>query len=92
MRESLTIETRQLVALAEKSLDINTELLALVKVRRATRKVADLDRAAPLGAEFYSHLGVPAAGAWSGAEAAGASAYRHAAIRRRWAAPRSPRF
>jgi multidrug efflux system outer membrane protein len=39
----LAIETRQLVALAEKSVDIYTELLDLVKVRRVAGKVADLD-------------------------------------------------
>jgi NodT family efflux transporter outer membrane factor (OMF) lipoprotein len=39
----LAIETRQLLALAEESVDIYTRLLELVKVRRAAGKVADLD-------------------------------------------------
>ncbi len=39
----LAIETRQLLALAEQSVKIYTELLELVKVRRAAGKVADLD-------------------------------------------------
>src|SRR5208282_309797 len=39
----LAIETRQLLALAEQSVDIYTKLLELVKVRRDAGKVADLD-------------------------------------------------
>ena len=39
----LAIETRQLLALAEQSVQIYTQLLALVTVRRAAGKVADLD-------------------------------------------------
>lgn len=39
----LAIETRQLLDLAEESVDIYTKLLELVKVRRAAGKVADLD-------------------------------------------------
>jgi multidrug efflux system outer membrane protein len=39
----LAIETRQLLALAEQSVNIYTNLLELVKVRRAAGKVADLD-------------------------------------------------
>jgi len=39
----LTIEARQLLALAERSVAIYAELLDLVKVRRAAGKVADLD-------------------------------------------------
>ena len=39
----LAIETRQLLALAEQSVNIYTKLLELVKVRRAAGKVADLD-------------------------------------------------
>jgi NodT family efflux transporter outer membrane factor (OMF) lipoprotein len=39
----LTIETRQLVEIAEQGVRIYTELLDLVKVRRAAGKVADLD-------------------------------------------------
>ena len=39
----LAIETRQLLALAEQSVDIYEKLLDLVKVRRAAGKVADLD-------------------------------------------------
>jgi outer membrane protein, multidrug efflux system len=39
----LAIETRQLLGLAEQSVEIYTQLLELVKVRRAAGKVADLD-------------------------------------------------
>jgi outer membrane protein, multidrug efflux system len=39
----LAIETRQLLALAEESVRIYTQLLELVNVRRAAGKVADLD-------------------------------------------------
>jgi multidrug efflux system outer membrane protein len=39
----LAIETRQLLTLAEQSVDIYTRLLDLVKLRRAAGKVADLD-------------------------------------------------
>jgi multidrug efflux system outer membrane protein len=39
----LAIETRQLLALAEQSLKIYTDLFQLVKVRRAAGKVGDLD-------------------------------------------------
>src|SRR5690349_20488584 len=39
----LAIETRQLLALAQQSVDIYGHLLELVKVRRAAGKVADLD-------------------------------------------------
>jgi multidrug efflux system outer membrane protein len=39
----LAIETRRLLALAQQSVDIYTQLLDLVKVRRAAGKVADLD-------------------------------------------------
>jgi len=39
----LAIETRQLLALAQQSVDIYKQLLELVKVRRAAGKVADLD-------------------------------------------------
>jgi outer membrane protein, multidrug efflux system len=39
----LAIETRQLLALAEESVNIYRKLLELVKVRRAAGKVADLD-------------------------------------------------
>jgi len=39
----LAIETRQLLALAEQSVAIYSELLDLVRVRRAAGKVADLD-------------------------------------------------
>jgi outer membrane protein, multidrug efflux system len=39
----LVIETHQLLALAEQSVNIYTKLLELVKVRRAAGKVADLD-------------------------------------------------
>jgi outer membrane protein, multidrug efflux system len=39
----LAIETRQLVALAEQGVKIYSELLELVKIRRAAGKVADLD-------------------------------------------------
>jgi outer membrane protein, multidrug efflux system len=39
----LTIETRQLLALAEQSVAVYADLLDLVKVRRAAGKVADLD-------------------------------------------------
>jgi outer membrane protein, multidrug efflux system len=39
----LAIETRQLLALAEQSLNIYTNLLELVKVRRVAGKVGDLD-------------------------------------------------
>jgi outer membrane protein, multidrug efflux system len=39
----LAIETRQLLALAEQSVNIYTELLELVKVRRSAGRVADLD-------------------------------------------------
>ena len=39
----LAIETRRLLALAKQSVDIYTNLLNLVKVRRAAGKVADLD-------------------------------------------------
>ncbi len=39
----LAIKTRQLLTLAEQSVDIYTKLLELVKVRRAAGRVADLD-------------------------------------------------
>jgi NodT family efflux transporter outer membrane factor (OMF) lipoprotein len=39
----LAIETGRLLALAQQSVDIYTQVLALVKVRRAAGKVADLD-------------------------------------------------
>jgi multidrug efflux system outer membrane protein len=39
----LAIETRRLLALAQQSVEIYTQLLDLVKVRRAAGKVADLD-------------------------------------------------
>jgi outer membrane protein, multidrug efflux system len=45
----LAIETRQLLALTEEAVKIYTELLALVKVRRAAGKVTDLDVAEASG-------------------------------------------
>jgi NodT family efflux transporter outer membrane factor (OMF) lipoprotein len=39
----LAIETRQLLALTEQSVDVYEKLLELVKIRRAAGKVADLD-------------------------------------------------